>query len=118
MEGPSLRLHVDAADMAGLAAAADVAVGAGGSSAWERACLGLPAVTLILADNQRDLAWRMDADGLTLAVEVQAPDFEGRLGEAFLRLSRDGALRAAMSGRLAELCDGLGGARAAEAMLG
>lgn len=31
---------------------ADLAVGAGGMTAWERCCLGLPALTLQLADNQ------------------------------------------------------------------
>src|SRR5207249_4065990 len=36
-----VRLHLDTDEMASLTAAADVAVGAGGSSIWERACVGL-----------------------------------------------------------------------------
>ena len=33
---------------------ADLAVGAGGSSMWERFCLGLPAIVSIVADNQKE----------------------------------------------------------------
>ena len=114
---PRVALHVDTTDMARLTAEADLALGAGGSSVWERACLGLPGVTLILADNQRELALRMQAQGLTLAVDADAPDFEARLREAFASLAADATVREAMSHRLAELCDGLGAQRVAEAML-
>ena len=41
--------------------AAMLAIGAGGSTSWERCCLGLPAVLSTLADNQRlssRPAWR------------------------------------------------------------
>lgn len=45
--------HVQTARMAELMAAADLAIGAGGSATWERCCLGLPALSLCTADNQR-----------------------------------------------------------------
>jgi len=35
---------------------ADFAIGAGGSSVWERCCLALPAATICLADNQESNA--------------------------------------------------------------
>lgn len=34
---------------------ADLAIGAGGSTIWERCCLGLPAIVTILANNQEKL---------------------------------------------------------------
>lgn len=110
-------LHIDTGDMAGLITRADVCVGAGGSSVWERACLGLPTVTLILADNQRDMAMKLDAAGVTLALDARWPGLEGRLAEAVGRLVADDALRAGLSARSAEICDGLGAERAAEALL-
>ncbi|MDO8295488.1 MAG: UDP-2,4-diacetamido-2,4,6-trideoxy-beta-L-altropyranose hydrolase [Caulobacter sp.] len=113
-----LTLHIDSDDMAGLITRADVCVGAGGSSVWERACLGLPTVTLILADNQRDMAMRLDAAGVTLALDARWPGLEARLAEAVARLVGDDALRAGLSARSADLCDGLGAERAAEALLG
>ncbi len=113
-----ITLHVDSDDMAGLITRADLCVGAGGSSVWERACLGLPTVTLILADNQRDMAMRLDAAGVTLALDARWPGLEARLADAVARLVRDDGLRAGLSARSAELCDGLGAERAAGVLLG
>ena len=114
---PRIVLHVDAKHMAGLMSEAQIAIGAGGSSVWERACLGLPAVTVILAENQRALAQRLNADGLTLMVEAALPSFEASLTSAFGRLARDADLRGGMGAKLAGLCDGQGAERVAEAML-
>jgi UDP-2,4-diacetamido-2,4,6-trideoxy-beta-L-altropyranose hydrolase len=49
-----ITVHVETTDICALMAVADLAVGAAGTTAWERCCLGLPTVTLALADNQRD----------------------------------------------------------------
>ena len=40
-------------NMAKLMAESDLAIGAAGSTSWERCCLGLPTLLLVLADNQR-----------------------------------------------------------------
>ncbi len=109
-------LHVDARDMAGLIAAADLVIGAGGSSAWERCVLGAPSVTLVLADNQRENAAALAAAGASLAIEVNGA-LAGRLGEAFEALAGDGERRARMSRAAAGLCDGLGAERVAARML-
>lgn len=47
--------HVQTDQMAALMSQADLAIGAGGSATWERCALALPALTLCLADNQRQL---------------------------------------------------------------
>jgi UDP-2,4-diacetamido-2,4,6-trideoxy-beta-L-altropyranose hydrolase len=115
---PCLRLHIDSHAMADLTASADLAVGAGGSSAWERCTLGLPAVTVILAGNQRPMAQAMAQAGLTLAVDAAAPDFEPRLIQAVQTLVNDAALRRSISEKSAAACDGLGANRVTGAMLG
>jgi UDP-2,4-diacetamido-2,4,6-trideoxy-beta-L-altropyranose hydrolase len=115
---PHLRLHIDSHAMAELTASADIAIGAGGSSVWERCALGLPAVTVILADNQRPMAQAMTAAGLTLSVDANAPDFEPCLIQALQSLTSDAALRRSISEKAAAACDGLGADRVAEAMLG
>jgi spore coat polysaccharide biosynthesis predicted glycosyltransferase SpsG len=43
-------------DMPGLMEWADVAVSAGGSTCWEMAYIGLPFLTVVLSDNQKDIA--------------------------------------------------------------
>jgi UDP-2,4-diacetamido-2,4,6-trideoxy-beta-L-altropyranose hydrolase len=45
--------HVQTTRMAELMADADLAIGAGGTALWERCCLGLPAISLCVAENQR-----------------------------------------------------------------
>ena len=49
---PDIRFHLQIENMAELMAAADLAIGAPGTATWERCYLGLPAVTLVLAENQ------------------------------------------------------------------
>lgn len=51
---PCARLHVQTSEMAHLMAEADLMIGAAGSTTWERCCLGLPAILVSLASNQRD----------------------------------------------------------------
>ena len=107
---PRVVLHVQTEEMAELVARADLAIGAGGSSTWERACLGLPTLTLVLADNQAELAARLSDAGATLAIEAREEDFGGGLLSAFQRLVQDADLREGLSRVSASLCDG-GGAR-------
>jgi spore coat polysaccharide biosynthesis predicted glycosyltransferase SpsG len=114
---PRVSLHIDARDMADLIAAADIAVGAGGSSAWERCCLGLPSLTVIVADNQRENTAALAREGATLAIAPPSSDFDARLTAGFERLVADARLRAAMSASAAALCDGLGASRVAEWLL-
>jgi UDP-2,4-diacetamido-2,4,6-trideoxy-beta-L-altropyranose hydrolase len=110
-------VHIDARDMAELIAAADIAVGAGGSSAWERCCLGLPSLTVIVADNQRENTAALAGAGATLAVAPPSGDFDARLRDAFALLSSRAGLRAELSASAAALCDGLGADRVAERLL-
>lgn len=112
-----IRLHVDTSDMAALTAAADIAIGAGGSSVWERATLGLPGATVVLAQNQGPMAEALDVAGLTLAVDARAPGFEAALLQAWDKLIDDAELRWELTTRSSELCDGRGAERAAAAIL-
>lgn len=54
---------VNVADMARLMKSADIAIGAAGSSAWERCSLGLPTLLLVLADNQLPAAQALSKVG-------------------------------------------------------
>jgi UDP-2,4-diacetamido-2,4,6-trideoxy-beta-L-altropyranose hydrolase len=97
-------LHVDTRQMAEIMARSDVAVGAAGSTSWERCCLGLPTVMLVLAENQR-----LTADALqsaSAATLVEPGDTT-----AFLAALEDlecASRRVAMSNACSVLCDGAG----------
>ncbi len=112
----NLTLHIDCHTVGELMAQADAAIGAGGASTWERACLGLPTLAVVVAENQRPMIERLTADGVLLSVDLAAGDFEPRLRQAYNSLC-DLTLRTRLAERASALCDGQGAARAAEALL-
>jgi UDP-2,4-diacetamido-2,4,6-trideoxy-beta-L-altropyranose hydrolase len=103
------RLSLDVADMADRIAAADIAIGAGGVSALERCCLGLPTVTIVIADNQRGATVGISHAGAALVLS-EGPPSAGAVADAIRRLADD-KTRRAMSAAAARLCDGRGIAR-------
>lgn len=52
---------VNVNDMAQRMADSDLAIGAAGSTSWERCCLGLPTLMVVLADNQQAGAQALEA---------------------------------------------------------
>ncbi len=112
-----LMLHVDTPHMARLTAEADIGIGAPGSSTWERCVLGLPSITVVLAENQKPAARALAEREAALVLDVTRPDFDAALDLAVFKLLRDQQLRRTLAGRSAEICDGLGAGRTAEAFL-
>jgi UDP-2,4-diacetamido-2,4,6-trideoxy-beta-L-altropyranose hydrolase len=53
---PNLAIHSNLPTLAPLMSEADLAIGAAGTTSWERLCLGLPSVIVTQADNQRAIA--------------------------------------------------------------
>lgn len=56
--------HGSQATLAFLIARADLAIGASGTTSWERLCLGLPALVITSGENQRPIAGELQAQGL------------------------------------------------------
>jgi len=53
-------VNIGVSNMAELMANADLAIGAAGSTTWERCCLGLPTIQLIISENQRQISEALD----------------------------------------------------------
>jgi len=79
---PNTYFHLQVENMAKLMSAADLAIGAGGTTTWERCCLGLPTLALVLADNQREVAEAMSAEGAMRNVGWHADVTSAGLAEA------------------------------------
>jgi len=67
-------IKVSAKDMAQLMADSDLAIGAAGSTSWERCCLGLPSLMLVLADNQSAIAQALQDHGAAIRIGIGADD--------------------------------------------
>lgn len=100
------RLHRDVSNMAELMANADLAIGALGTTTWERCLLGLPAIAIVLARNQQlvgegvssagaivNLGWHSEVTSAKLAEAVAQlrdhPQTVREMGKAALRIMRD-----------------------------
>jgi UDP-2,4-diacetamido-2,4,6-trideoxy-beta-L-altropyranose hydrolase len=112
-----IALHVDSPHMARLTAEADIGIGAAGSSTWERCTLGLPSLMVVLAENQRAAAETLAEREAALLIDADAGDFDAAFDRALRRLTTDAELRRRLAAASAELCDGQGAPRVAEAFL-
>lgn len=72
-------------DMPRRMAETDLAVGAAGGTSWERCCLGVPTLLVILAENQKSGALALAATGAALLVDASRPLVE-QLQSAFDQL--------------------------------
>lgn len=105
-------LHVSPASMGNLMASADLAIGAAGTTSWERCCLGLPTVMLVLADNQRENAKQLSAVGAAAVVDDQDGGLAEAISAQLRQLDRDRAALQDMSLKASAVCDGQGALRA------
>jgi UDP-2,4-diacetamido-2,4,6-trideoxy-beta-L-altropyranose hydrolase len=65
-------------------AAADLAIGAGGATTWERCALGLPSFVTVLAENQQELAQTGAQQGLFFYLGKSAAVSSDKILNAFL----------------------------------
>ena len=102
------QVAVDVDDMAARMARADLAIGAGGSTTWERCALGLPSIIVEVAANQAEITRAMVDAGAALSPgPLQAADVAARLRAAVAEAANPKHL-AKMSQAAVETCDGNG----------
>lgn len=102
----------NAPNMAELMTQATWAIGAAGSSSWERCALGLPTLLLTIADNQRPIAAQLQRAGAALALEasqIHSPAFQAALAHLMQPENQHRLSQAA-----AQLCDAHGAERVAQ----
>lgn len=102
-------------DMAALMASCDLAIGAAGSASWERCCLGLPCIMIVLAENQKLVAQNLENSGAAFIIE-KVDLIKCEIPRQLNLLLSDPQLRLAMSKRSSYIVDGIGRERVAVAM--
>jgi len=115
---PGARLHRGLPHLAFLMQACDLAMGAGGTSTWERLCLGLPAIVSTTAANQVRSVAALATDGYFLYLgPAEQVTSEAMKQSLMTKIADPDALRRE-SARGRTLVDGAGAVRVADAMLG
>jgi len=115
---PSGTCHMHVENMAELMAIADVGIGAAGTSTWERCCLGLPSIVMILADNQRDIAENLDKNGIVKNLGWYDTVTEVDIQQAIQDFIQHPNHRESMSIQSQAIVDGKGTARVVKSMMG
>jgi UDP-2,4-diacetamido-2,4,6-trideoxy-beta-L-altropyranose hydrolase len=112
-----IKLRANITDMPACMAAADLAIAAGGTTTWERAFMGLPSMTVILADNQIPLAEAAADAGFAVNLGWGRDLNPGHLAMALQSLRNDRATRERMAERGRATVDGRGAERVVQRML-
>jgi UDP-2,4-diacetamido-2,4,6-trideoxy-beta-L-altropyranose hydrolase len=113
--GKNIRLEVNPGDMSNLMMWADVAVSAAGSTCWEICMLGLSAIVIETAENQRPLAVELSRRNIASHLPLESASSEG-IAHSLDSLIRSKERRAQMSRNGRQLVDGLGAGRVVSAM--
>lgn len=96
--------HIDFVEnMAEFISDHDIAIGAPGSTSWERACLGIPSIIIALADNQLTICKKLSQVGAAISVDIG--QINQGLKSAYLSLLGDYDKMREVN---LQLCDGLG----------
>jgi UDP-2,4-diacetamido-2,4,6-trideoxy-beta-L-altropyranose hydrolase len=108
-----VELHIDPPNMTRIMANADIAIGAGGTSSWERCCLGLPTVLVVLADNQRVIADNLGEVGAVRPIHPLPDSGLDEMMTSVISLADDVIIRRRMTKIAAGIVDGRGAERVA-----
>jgi UDP-2,4-diacetamido-2,4,6-trideoxy-beta-L-altropyranose hydrolase len=100
-------VRVGIKDMAQLMADSDLAIGAAGATSWERCCLGLPTVMLVLAANQAAVARGLDQAGAAQIIG-QSQDIREQLPTLLVPLLNCSSRLVEMSEATRAVVDGRG----------
>ncbi len=114
---PKIQLHVQVDHMASLMAKADLAIGAGGTTSWERCCLGLPSLLVCVAENQKELIQDLEHAGAVRSLGQSVAVSGNSIATAIQNLVVHPKALMKMAEISAQLVDGLGVNRVAEAIL-
>jgi UDP-2,4-diacetamido-2,4,6-trideoxy-beta-L-altropyranose hydrolase len=96
----NIKVIINTDNMAELMLDADLAIGAGGSTSWERCCLGLPTLLYITAENQKEIAQNLAKLGAVQIIKNLKNDIQ--------KIKNEFVLWQIMVEKSKNICDGLG----------
>lgn len=118
---PSLHLHYNVSDMASLMKQCDYAVSAAGTTLYELCALGIPSISISMADNQIPMAETFaQTDAVPYAGDIRVLKIEDmneilcRISEHLISLLNNSSKRFGQHQKMRQLVDGNGAIKIAE----
>jgi len=115
---PNWRLHSFVSDFYQRMTEADLFIGAGGGTSWERAALGLPTICIAVSNNQQANGEVMAAAGAHVFLGAREQVSVEQLRDAVGFVANNFYLRQGLAERSRQLVDGRGAERVAAALAG
>lgn len=109
-EFKNIKIHSDLPDLADLMVKADLAIGAGGSTTYERCCMGLPTLLFVAALNQEKLSKALENMGAAFIFYTKKK-LLAEMKKIIIMLMNDSNQYFEINTNAASLCDGLGVSR-------
>ncbi len=107
----NIKIHDNVTNFPEMMLDADLAIGAGGTTSWERCCLGLPTLMITTAENQIKIANELDRVGAVKYIGKAGQVGGSELVSSLQNFIDQPALLKKMSNIAANICDGYGAAR-------
>ena len=111
----NITCHDQTMNISQLMKKSDVSIGAGGSTTWERCCLGLPSIVSIGAENQRELTEAVSKKGCIINLGWAKDQSSKEYQKAIKNLDRSSLVT--MSQKCLKLVDGNGVYRVVDVLL-
>ena len=112
----NIEIHDAGGEFAQIMSIADLAIGAGGTTLWERMCLGVPSIVVSIAENQISACEKLGRDGLVNYLGAQSSLKPGAIRNAVIDAKTKFASLFDQIERGQILVDGRGCERVAEVM--
>ena len=117
MQNP-IRVKINVSDMATIMSNSDLAIGAAGSTSWERCCLGLPSLMIVLAKNQQKISESLTAANAAILIgEPFSLGFDQQLKKTLLLCFSQPEKLSEMSRVAADITDGYGATRVTQELI-
>ena len=111
----NMTLLSNAGNMGEIMCQADLAIGAAGSTSWERCCLGLPTILCVIAENQRFASNSLSQHGAAICLDPINVELSTQ--EILIKLMDDPVILRRLSNNSSTLVDGLGTKRVLKQIL-
>jgi spore coat polysaccharide biosynthesis predicted glycosyltransferase SpsG/RimJ/RimL family protein N-acetyltransferase len=114
----SICVHDSPRGLVELLLAADVSIGAPGHTSWERACLGVPSLLAIQAENQVRVGAYLEQCGVSRVLGRAEELHASAIATGLAEMCTDPAVLGEMSKRALAMVDGFGADRVSDALQG